>query len=518
MSITKHDLLTSLSIGKRVAEEEVHDLASYFVETEQWRKVRAGEVDVVFAPKGGGKSAIYATLLHREDDFFDGGTILIPAENPQGAPAFQDLETDPPTTEQEFVSLWKIYILSLLGSTLAEYDIVDEPAKLVRDSLWDAGLLPDKHATLRTRVRAAVDFVRAALTPRTIEGEVKIDPITGAPVGFGGKITLGEPSAEQTKQGMRSVDALLAAASSALAAHGCGGWILFDRLDIAFSNSRELEANALRSLFRVYLDLLSLDSVQLKIFLRTDIWKHITKAGFREASHITRQMTISWNQPSLLHLVMNRLLDNPALLRWLELDAEDVRNDATRQREFFDLLVPEKVDAGKNPRTFEWILGRVKDGKGIIAPREVIHLLTEARDAQIKMLERGEAGPAGTEIFSRQALRESMDEVSKVRIEQTLFAEYPEVRDWLTALEREKTEHNLESLSQVWGVAHEEARQRTERLIEIGFFELRGTKAEPRYWVPFLYRPGLQLVQGSAVPGRTASEVEEEDTESQSLT
>ena len=33
---------------------------------------------------------------------------------------------------------------------------------------------------------------------------------------------------------------------------------------------------------------------------------------------------------------------------------------------------------------------------------------------------------------------------------------------------------------------------------EIGFFDARGTKDEPSYWVPFLYRSALNLVQGKA--------------------
>ena len=37
-----------------------------------------------------------------------------------------------------------------------------------------------------------------------------------------------------------------------------------------------------------------------------------------------------------------------------------------------------------------------------------------------------------------------------------------------------------------------------EQLTEVGFFERKGTKDNPSYWVPFLYRDALNLVQGSA--------------------
>jgi hypothetical protein len=47
-------------------------------------------------------------------------------------------------------------------------------------------------------------------------------------------------------------------------------------------------------------------------------------------------------------------------------------------------------------------------------------------------------------------------------------------------------------------VPPDEARALAEQLVEVGFFERRGTKQDPAYWVPFLYRDALQMVQGEA--------------------
>jgi hypothetical protein len=80
-SATKLDVLRDLAFGARIAEEEFEQLANYFIETEQWRSIVAGNVDIVFGPKGSGKSAIYATLLDRADTLFDGGVLLVSAEN-----------------------------------------------------------------------------------------------------------------------------------------------------------------------------------------------------------------------------------------------------------------------------------------------------------------------------------------------------------------------------------------------------------------------------------------------------
>jgi hypothetical protein len=215
MTQNKRSLLTGLSLGKRVAEEEVDDLASYFVETEQWRKVLSDEVDIILGPKGSGKSAIYSTLLQRDDEMFDRGVFLISAENPRGTPAFKDLVADPPTAQLEFTTLWKLYILSLVGTVLVDWDVPGEAAKQVRARLAAENLLTAKGATLSSRVRAVRDFMRRFLKPSAVEGSVTVNPHSGAPT-FAGKITLGEPDASQQADGLLSIDSLLRLADEAL--------------------------------------------------------------------------------------------------------------------------------------------------------------------------------------------------------------------------------------------------------------------------------------------------------------
>jgi hypothetical protein len=135
------DVLRELSVGRRVAEEEADELAAYFVETDQFRRILSGDVDVVFGTKGAGKSAIYASLLSRADDLFDRGVTLIAGELPRGAPAFSDIVAQPPTSENEFIGLWKLYVLSLVNEVLEDYDVKSQGARLVRDQLAAAGLV-----------------------------------------------------------------------------------------------------------------------------------------------------------------------------------------------------------------------------------------------------------------------------------------------------------------------------------------------------------------------------------------
>ena len=72
------------------------------------------------------------------------------------------------------------------------------------------------------------------------------------------------------------------------------------------------------------------------------------------------------------------------------------------------------------------------------------------------------------------------------------------LKPYLDKLEGEKTEQTLESLSKLWKCQAEKATEMAELLTEAGFFERKGAKDNPTYWVPFLYRDALNLVQGTA--------------------
>jgi len=188
------DVLRDLNVGQRVAEDEVDELASYFVETDQFRRILSGDVDVVFGPKGAGKSAIYSSVLARADELFDEGITLIAGEIPRGTPAFSDIVTDPPTSELEFIAIWKFYVLSLIASVLEDYDITSDESQEVRIALASAGLASDPGG-LRGLVRRVRDYVSRLLNAESLEGGLILDPATGLPAGVSGKIVLGEPSA-----------------------------------------------------------------------------------------------------------------------------------------------------------------------------------------------------------------------------------------------------------------------------------------------------------------------------------
>jgi hypothetical protein len=192
-------------------------------------------------------------------------------------------------------------------------------------------------------------------------------------------------------------------------------------------------------------------------------------------------------------------LHNDPIRRAYAANEDLAKQSVDAQEKFFYRLCPDQVDVGPNkPTTFDWMLTRTRDGMKENAPRELIHLLNSLREVQVKRFEVGEAEPDAEQLFVRPSFKEALPDVSKVRLEQTLYAEYPAQKSLLEKLRGAKTSQSAQTLGQIWGVSQEEAAKRAAELTGIGFFEARGARQDPEYWVPFLYRDALDMVQGAA--------------------
>jgi hypothetical protein len=490
-------LLKNISFGERVAEDETAALAKYFVETDQWDRILKGEIDVVRGEKGYGKSAIYSLLVARADDLFDKGVLLTTGEHPRGATVFKDLVAEPPTSEQEFIGLWKLYLVTLIAQELREFGVTGKEYDELISILEDQDLL-EAEFDLGRAFKQVRSYVTSWFRPKSVEGTLTVEPNTMIPT-FTGKIIPGEPSKEDRNRGVVSVDRLATLANKALERAGVQIWVLLDRLDVAFVESHDLEKNALRALFRVYRDFAALEQIKLKIFLRSDIWKRITESGFREASHITKVATLDWKPASLLNLVVKRLLNNPILIEEFKIDAQSVLRDFRAQSDLFYRFFPKQVEQGsRKSTTFDWIVSRCADASERTAPREIIHLLNSVREQEVARIERGENAPAGDIIFDHTVFKPALVTVSEARLVQTIYAEYPDYKPWLANLEGQKTEQTPESLSTIWKITEEEAGRRAQHLVDIGFFQAREGGGLSTFWVPFLYRDGLSMSQGLA--------------------
>jgi hypothetical protein len=272
-----------------------------------------------------------------------------------------------------------------------------------------------------------------------------------------------------------------------------------NRLDVAFVDNHSLEANALRALLRAYADIRHRDQIALKIFLREDIWKRITETGLREASHLIRYVVLDWTQSALLNLIMRRLLNNAALTNEFGIDSAAILQDTKQQERLFYRFFPNQVEQGpQKAPTFKWLVTRCADGTGKTAPREMIHLLNCILEQEIRRLEQGGAPTPDDQLFDRSVFKLALPTVSDARLNQYLYAEYANERPYVSKLEGQKAEQTPGSLSDLWAIDEAGAIAKAKELVELGFFEERGTREQPTFWVPFLYRDALHLVQGRA--------------------
>lgn len=488
--MNKLELLKKLDFGERVAEDDTN-LVNYFVETNIWRQLEQDKVDVIYGAKGSGKSALYKYLLTKKDSLLTSNKLLISAENIKGVPVFKQVLSNNNLNEDDFKQLWFLYILTLLGSRLNDLDKKTSESKAFIKKLEDEKLLcsgPLKNLLNNVRTYIQKHF----LNPESVEHSVSFDE-SGTPT-FSRKISFTEPSPELKSLGCISAYDLLEMANDALESLSLDSWITFDRLDVAFDDNTDLEAIALRSLFKVYNDIKSASHIKLKIFIRDDIWKRITEDGIREGSHITKQTTIRWNEQDFLFLLVSRIVDNESLCSYFDINKNDILRDKEKQNSLFYNIFPEQVKSGNNPKTFKWMLSRVEDGLGISAPRELIHLLNESKEQQIQLLETGTKEDSYDGLISRAALIQALREVSKVRLEQTIYQEYPDLKHYIELLEEEKTEQDIKSLSKIFNENINNTKIISNKLVSIGFFKEK--EKNNLYWVPFLYRDALNMSQG----------------------
>ncbi len=497
-NMTKLELLQKVTFGESVAENEAEKLKDYFLETEFWNSIRNGTIDIVYGAKGAGKSAIYTSLTNDIDTLFDEGILVSVAENPTGNTAFGNLKNDPPTTETEFVRLWKLYFLVITAQVFNEYEIKDKYAEEIRAILTDCNLIPAQ-TKLESFLKVCVDFMRSFKNGKEVSSTAEFDPNTGTYSGQKFSLSFGEPTKSDFEKGLLPIEYAYGLLQKSLLENKINLWIIIDRLDVAFLDSEELETNALRALFKAYLDLSRFNEIKIKVFLRDDIWQRITTKGFREASHITKFQNLQWSKEYLLNLIIRRILDNTELVSIFELNKSEILTDFIKQKELFYRLFPSQIDLGsRKSATLDWIISRTMDGKGANSPRELIQLFTHAKTIESERLKSGINESEGDQLISRQAFKTAVYEVSKQRLELTIYAEFPSLKSYIENLRDDKAEQSVGTLMHRWSLNKKKTMEFAKKLVSIGFFEERGEKSNPKYKIPFMYRPYLNVKLGSA--------------------
>lgn len=488
-------LLKETSFGSSVAEDESADLGKYFVKTELWNNLLSGDIDVIFGPKGSGKSALFSELLSQKQYLNKQSILLVNAENPTGEPVFRSVIVNPTPTLDVFRNIWKLYFIVLIGRSFLDEQLANEDASKLVNILVTSGLLtPEKK--LKNILKGVWDYVLKLISPESYEVGLELDPVTQQPSGIKGKITLKEPAANDIMKGYLSIDSLMSLCNKALSNAKYKIWIALDRLDVAFEeciDNSGLEEKGIKSLLRAYRDIAAYDCIDLKIFLRSDIWETVIMSGFREASHIVRKETIKWNERSLFNLLARRAIRNHSIRSFYALSPTNFLGSYDKQIKLLQSIFPDNVEGIPALR---WIIERTRDGKDLTMPRDLIQLVNFTRKAQINLLEIGVSSPDKGQLFSEEALKDGIHEVSNTRLHQTLYQEHSYISNDVEELRHQSWKINKEKLNVIWNESEREPKIIIEDLLKLGVLKknVHQQKIE-EYIVGYIYRPALEIAR-----------------------
>lgn len=502
-------LLHNFDLGSSVAEEDgLLDVAR--VETSAFTDLLNDRVDLVPGTKGSGKSALFRIFVDFLPDFLLQNRKVVVAHGVQapGDPVFHAfIDQFSQLSEEEFVSFWCIYLVSL-----ANEQFVKGPR--YKEFLKEAGAEINRFQ--QACVRARIPEIEAKRSLRNIlewtlqvlrswKPKMKYTPPDGTGEWeldlFGSKRSeqkeVKDSSSERDLP--KYVNEIKETLEAVLHRSQLSLWLMIDRLDEVFPRRSDVERKALRGLLHAMRYFAS-SSIRVKVFLRDDMLDQVvrTPAGFTALTHITvRQAdTLRWNLDQILTMLTKRIFANDQLAQYLRINKERINASATYRLECFNLVFPPTVHRGtRQSPTLKWIYNRCADGRAVVTPRDVLDLLIRAKQRQQDLCA-GDADGTSDSIIGSTAIQYGFQELSKRKRQTYLEAEFPHLWKHIEKFVGGKTEYDERALGNLLG---KDWRPIADDLVAIGLFSKSQTeKTGVLYDIPFLYRQGLDLTQGRA--------------------
>ncbi len=499
-------ILQEIKFGGDVAEND-EDLDLYFVETSAFLDVIADEADLILGPKGSGKTAIFRRIADPEIAIPEIDDVdILPAFNIQGSVIFRRLTTDTHSLDEAIMrAAWMAYILSLVGNHLLETYSDITPTERLRDALVRSGLRVD-HDRPKSVWNVVLQGLRRLANPSRVETALTFGD-SGIPI-MTGKAEFDEViESDGSTQEAFDLEELLIEEQNICRALGRRCWIVFDRLDEAFQHSRDLERVALRGLLRAHLDICSYGRlIRTKLFLRTDVLNRVTeKSGFVNATHIQVQRII-WDHKSIVALVAKRIIRNEAFRDAFQVDLSQTTTETDRQMITLKVL-PAYI---QRQDVFGFIIQRTTDAHDEPNPRNVLTLLRLARISQLQICDRDDPDfEMYGSLIGSMAVNNATVTLSRTRLEDTLFAEFNELRPYVERLRGRIFYYNRAELAKIFdmNVEDEQFDKLVQNLKYSGFMrETSGGKIS----VPLLYRPDLNLLVKEKNGTKEKTEVQRE--------
>lgn len=503
-----NNLLLKLNLGESVAEvDTLLEIAR--VETSAFSDILNDRVDLVPGTKGSGKSALFRIFVEFLPNFLLDNRKVVVAHGVQapGDPVFHAFNKQfSNLTEEEFVSFWCIYLVSLAHE------------QFIKSDRYASYLLNAKDEITRFKDACAKAHIPEISARRTLKSilEWTLEVLADwrpkvkykSPDGMGDLEfdLFGRVNPQNASSGKGIDEAILPkyvneinqALESVLLKCNLSLWLMIDRLDEIFPRRSELERKALRGLLRA-MRYFSSSSIRVKVFLRDDMLDQVVRAenGFTALTHVTvRQSdTLRWTNDQIMTMLVKRIFANKALSKFMKVDKARTDASAQYRADCFYKVFPPTVYKGKNQSpTLRWICNRCSDGRNVVTPRDVLDLVIRAKQRQQDICT-GDPEGHSDYVIGSAALQYGYEELSKRKKQTYLQAEFPHLWVHMEKFIGKKTDYDLGTLRTLLG---KEWNIILEDLIAIGFLA-RGTKnREDVYRIPFLYRHSMELTQGRA--------------------
>ena len=180
----------------------------------------------------------------------------------------------------------------------------------------------------------------------------------------------------------------------------------------------------------------------------------------------------------------------------LGIENEKINASLEYRRDVFYKVFPAQVHHGrKQSKTLRWIYNHTADSNNVVTPRDVIDLLTSAKQHQQSLCMSNPSGESA-HIISSQAIQYGLESLSKRKRTKYLEAEFPHLWPQIEKFSGGKSDYDAPALRKLLGKDWE---QIIKDLISIGFIAKSGGKDKYIYTIPSIYRKGLDITQGREI-------------------
>lgn len=456
------NILQHLNLGSAVAEFDAQ-LNIARVETSAFSDILFDRVDLVPGTKGSGKTALFRIFVDFLPDNLLKNRKIVIAHGVQkhGDTVFLAYKDQfEKLTEEDFVSFWCIYLTSLAHEQFLKGDRYQKYLRGATKEIDEfrkacaAARIPEIKAkkTLSDILEWALNALQST-NPKLSY----IDPTGGEiQMGLFGQIKPKRKAKQSQEDSITPIyiSKIKKALEDILRKTNLSVWLMIDKLDEIFPRRSELESRALRGLLRVMRIFMS-PEIRVKVFLRDDMLENILSSGngFTALTHVTARQsdTLRWSEEQILTFVVKRLFTDEILNEYCKIDKDRLNASAKYQHECFEKVFPKTVHRGPNQSpTLRWIYSHTSDGRGVVTPRDVLELLTTARQKQLDLCTADPSG-SSSDIIGSSAIQYGLEELSKKKRQTYLEAEFPHLWPDISKFVGGKTEYNRVALQRLLG-------------------------------------------------------------------